>query len=86
MTQKDGNEFEFQCRFQQRVQLSGEKLMEFVGALRFLADKAYPQWSGEQRLEVVRRQFIQGLSSSSMQLKLILSPVEVKTNRIFKYL
>ena len=32
--------------------------MEFVGALRFLADKAYSQWNGEQRLEVVRRQFI----------------------------
>ena len=48
----EGNAFEFQCRFQQRVQLSGEKLMEFVGALRFLADKAYPQWSGEQRLYI----------------------------------
>ena len=67
----EGNELEFQCRFQQRVQLSGEKLMEFVGTLRFLADKAYPQWSGEQRLEVVRHQFIQGLRSSSMQLKLM---------------
>ena len=67
----EGNELESQCRFQQRVQSSGEKLMEFVGALRFLADKAYPQWNGEQRLEVVRRQFIQGLRSSSMQLKLM---------------
>ena len=45
--------------------------MEFVGALRFLADKTYSQWNGEQRLEVVRRQFIQGLRSSSMQLKLM---------------
>lgn len=35
----EGNEFEFHCRFQQRVQSSGEKLTEFVGALRFLADK-----------------------------------------------
>ena len=58
MTHAEGNELEFHCRFQQRVQSSGEKLTEFVGALRFLADKAYPQWSGEQRLEVVRRQFI----------------------------
>ena len=53
------------------MQSSGEKLTEFVGALRFLADKAYPQWSGGQRLEVVRRQFIQGLRSSSMQMKLM---------------
>ena len=67
----EGNELEFHCRFQQRVQSSGEKLTEFVGALRFLADKAYPQWSGGQRLEVVRRQFIQGLRSSSMQMKLM---------------
>ena len=67
----EGNDLESHCRFQQRVQSSGEKLMEFIGALRFLADKAYPQWNGEQRLEVVRRQFIQGLCSSSMQLKLM---------------
>ena len=33
-----------------------------------LADKAYPTWSVEQRQEILRGQFIQGIRSSSVQL------------------
>ena len=36
-----------------------------------LADKAYPGWSGEQRQEVVRNQFMQGVTSPSIQLQLM---------------
>ena len=36
-----------------------------------LADKAYPSWSGGQRKEMVRDQFIRGICSSSIQLKLM---------------
>ena len=36
-----------------------------------LADKAYPLWSTEQRQEVLRNQFIQGITSPLVQLRLI---------------
>ena len=38
-----------------------------------LADRAYPRWTMDQRLELVRNQFIQdqGVHSSSMQLRLM---------------
>ena len=36
-----------------------------------LADKAYPTWSVEQRQEILRGQFIQGVRSSSVQLWLM---------------
>jgi hypothetical protein len=37
------NELEWQFKLQSRVQKPGEQLVEFAGALRVLADKAYPQ-------------------------------------------
>ena len=36
-----------------------------------LADKVYPNWSGEQRKEMVRDQFIRGACSPSIKLKLM---------------
>ena len=36
-----------------------------------LVDKAYPSWPAEERLELVRNQFIHGIPSSSIQLKLL---------------
>ena len=36
-----------------------------------LADKAYPGWSNDQRLQLVRDQFVQGLRSSTVQLRLM---------------
>eukprot|EP00731_Ephydatia_muelleri_P022914 Em0015g497a len=36
-----------------------------------MADRAYPKWSTDQRLELVRDQFIQGVQSSSTQLRLM---------------
>eukprot|EP00731_Ephydatia_muelleri_P038814 Em0923g1a len=66
-----GNELEWQRRFQGSTQKPQEQLLEFVGALRVLADRAYPKWSAEQRKELLRNQFVQGFSSSSVQLKLM---------------
>ena len=44
-----GNEFEWQLRFQNRVQGISESMVEFAGSLRMLADRAYPSWTMEQR-------------------------------------
>ena len=67
----EGNELEWQYKLQSRLQNPGEKLVEFAGALRVLADKAYPKWPAEQIKEVLRNQFIHGIRSSSIQLKLM---------------
>ena len=67
----DGNELEWQYKLQTRTQRPGEQLADFAGALRVLADKAYPAWSVEQRQEILRGQFIQGIRSSSVQLWLM---------------
>ena len=67
----DGNELEWQFKLQNRMQKPGEQLVEFVGALRALADKAYPTWPDEQIKELLRNQFIQGLRLSSVQLELM---------------
>ena len=67
----DGNELEWQFKLQNRMQKPGEQLVEFAGALRALADKAYPTWPDEQIKELLRNQFIQGLRSSSVQLELM---------------
>ena len=64
----EGNQLEWQAKFQRCVQNSGEQLVEYVGHLRMLADRAYPRWTMDQRLELVRNQFIQGVHSSSTQL------------------
>ena len=66
-----GNELEWQFRLQSRNQKPNEPLVEFAGELRMLADKAYPGWSGKQRQEVVRNQFMQGVTSPSIQLQLM---------------
>ena len=67
----EGNELEWQYKLQTRVQKPGEQLADFAGALRVLADKAYPTWSAEQRQEILRGQFVQGIRSSSVQLWLM---------------
>ena len=36
-----------------------------------LADKAFPSWKANERLEMARNQFINGVVSSSIQLKLM---------------
>ena len=66
-----GSEIEWQFKLQGRVQKPGESLWEFAGALRSITDKAYPRWPGEQRNELLRNQFIQGVRSSSIQLRLM---------------
>ena len=53
-----GDDLEWQHRLQNRCQKPGEPLSEFVGELRMLADKAYPDWEPKQRPEMARNQFI----------------------------
>ena len=45
--------------------------MQYAGALRVLADKAYTNWTADQRGEVLRNHFIEGVSSPSVQLRLM---------------
>ena len=47
----EGNKMEWQM-IHQRVQKKGEKLAEFVGNLRKLADKAYLKWDPKIRLQL----------------------------------
>ena len=62
-----GNELEWQFKLQK----PGEQLVEFAGALRALADQAYPKWPDEQIKKLLRYQFIQGIRSSLIQLHLM---------------
>ena len=66
-----GSELEWQLKVRTRVQKVGESLMEFCGALRGMADKAFPGWPAEQLQDLLRNQFIQGVLSSSVQLALM---------------
>ena len=60
-----GNEFKWQFWLQNRAHKPGESLVEYVGSLRVLADKAYPSWSPEQRQDALRSQFTCLLSEMS---------------------
>ena len=51
----EGNELEWQFKLQSRIQQPGEQLVEFAGALRVLADRAYPKWPAEQIKELLRK-------------------------------
>ena len=62
---------EWQAKFQTRVQQRGESLVEYAGELRVLAGRAFPTWSNEQREMLTRNQFIQGISSPSVQVQLM---------------
>ena len=57
----EGNELEWQFKLQSRVQKPGEQLVEFSGALRVLADKAYPKGPAKQVKELLRNQFVHGV-------------------------
>ena len=59
----DRNELEWQYSLQTRIQRPGEQLADFGGSLCVLTNKAYPTWSIEQRQEILRGQFIQGIHS-----------------------
>ena len=66
-----GVELEWQRRLHAAQQKSTESLTEFAGRLRMLADKAFPSWKANERLEMACNQFINGVISSSIQLKLM---------------
>ena len=67
----DGVELEWQAKMHVARQKAGESVLEFAGRLRVLADKGYSSWPPERRLEIARNQFIQGILSSTIQLKLL---------------
>eukprot|EP00731_Ephydatia_muelleri_P021935 Em0014g526a len=62
----EGNHLEWQAKFQRRGQKADENLVTYVGELRILADKAYPGWSNDQRLQLVRDQFVQGAAQKTL--------------------
>ena len=43
-----GNKLEWQRQLQTCRQQPGEQLVQYAGALRVLADKAYPNWTADQ--------------------------------------
>ena len=65
----EGYHLEWQAKLHRRGQKADENLVTYVGELRALADKAYPVWTNEQRLQLVRDQFVQGMCSSTVQLR-----------------
>ena len=67
----EGNELEWQFKLQSRVQKPSEQLIEFAGALRVLANKAYPKWPAKLVKELLRNQFVHGICLSSIQLELM---------------
>ena len=71
-----GIQLEWQRKFHTGQQGQAESLIEFSARLRMLVDKAYPSWAAEERLELVRNQFIHGILSSSIQLKLLQEQVD----------
>ncbi|KAL5482226.1 hypothetical protein EMCRGX_G022523 [Ephydatia muelleri] len=66
-----GLQLEWQRKFHTGQQEQAESLIAFSARLRMLVDKAYPSWPAEERLELVRNQFIHGILSPSIQLKLL---------------
>ena len=66
-----GTELEWQFKLQGRVQESEESLAEFAGSLHFVMSKAFPRWTDAQRQELTHNQFIQGVLSPSIQLRLM---------------
>eukprot|EP00731_Ephydatia_muelleri_P012807 Em0007g117a len=61
----EGNELDWQLRLQSRTQKVGEPLEDYVGKLRVLVEKAYPNWTSEQQ-EVL----VQHLTETVAQLQL----------------
>ena len=66
-----GLQLEWQRKFHTGPQEQAESLIAFSARLRMLVDKAYPSWPAEERLELVRNQFIHDILSSSIQRKLL---------------
>ena len=66
-----GVELEWQRKLHTAQQKSAESLTEFAARLRMLADRSFPSWKPIDRLEMVRNQFINGVLSSTIQLKLL---------------
>ena len=66
-----GVELEWQRKLHSAYQERQETLLEFSGRLRMLVDKAYLSWSADRRLEMACQQFVHGVSSPSIQTRLL---------------
>ncbi|KAL5501942.1 hypothetical protein EMCRGX_G008625 [Ephydatia muelleri] len=66
-----GVELEWQRKLHSAYQERQETLLEFSERIRMLVDKAYPSWSTDRRLEMARQQFVHGVSSPSIQMRLL---------------
>ena len=66
-----GVELEWQRKLHSAYQERQETLLEFSGRLRMLLDKAYLSWSADRRLEMACQQFVHGVSSPSIQTRLL---------------
>ena len=60
----------FRGRLARRVQHPGEKLTDFLGDLKHLAHKAYPEESQDIRDHLVLRGFLEGIHHSQVRLDL----------------
>ena len=60
----------FRGRLARRVQHPGEKLTDFLGDLKHLAHKAYPEESHDIRDHLVLRGFLEGIHHSQARLDL----------------
>ena len=60
----------FRKRLARRVQLPGETLTDFLGDLKHLAHKAYPEESQDIQDHLVLRGFLQGIHHSQVRLAL----------------
>ena len=78
----DGVELEWQAKMHAARQKAGESVLEFAGRLCALADKGYPSWPPERHLEVAHNQFIQGILSSTIQLKLLTESPETLNDSV----
>ena len=77
-----GVEFEKQRKLHMAQQKSAEPLTEFAARLRMLADRAFPSWQPKDRLEMARNQFINGVLSSTTQLKLLQEQPQTLDNAV----
>ena len=60
-----------ELEWQRKLHSVYQERKEFLGRLRMLVDKVYPSWSADRRLEMAHQQFVHGVSSPSIQMRLL---------------
>ncbi|KER31029.1 hypothetical protein T265_02702 [Opisthorchis viverrini] len=66
---------EHQYRFQSRIQLSGERLLNFVRELRRISEDAFPELTDGQREEKILEQIIVGTRAPKLRERFLGSPL-----------